>query len=1482
MVVLGIITSLFIAIQDPVFQKFTARFAGGFLSEKTGGDIKVGRLLITPDFTVFLDNVVAKDMRENDLANVGSLRTRLNISDLLNGCIHLESVELRDTKANLVMYEGESKFNFAFLAEAFANSNDTIEKPERAPICIIVDRITVKDLDFVFWNQNKDQPEKTENHLMDYAHIALDTINLKIKDFYMFGDSIHTQIMSLSAKELSGLELKHFGADVVFCSSGIYLDGMKMETNNSQFDMDLHMLYDDVSAFKDFVNKVTFDATIRPMDIMLSDIGFFTSVMYKMPNRLTFEGRFSGPIEHFRVDDFKTSFGKMSSIEGSISMHPLNFYDGYHTLSIKRLRTTYDDLVDFYIPSKTQTIPMPKSLEPMGVARGTVSFRGSYMDFESRVHLLSNAGNVDLNVSRNRDAKGTNIFSGDINADGVNVGAIAHAERILGHLDLNTAFVAKFPQKGSIDLSMDGNVYRAELFGNSIDEIVLNGEMRDNRFNGIFTVNDKDLDLHFNGLIDFRDKKYPKLDFEAAISHANLSALKLMKKDSISEIGTHIVANLTGFDLDDLEGSLHIDNTVYRDSRGTYKMDRFDASILNDNLMMRRIDIDCDFFNFEMAGQMNFASLVPAFNEFGDYFVHFPQWQSKRDDFQKYQLDHDVDQDFVVSLILKDTKTLSRLFMPSLKIAKNTSLNGTFTSRTRQLNLTTRSKQVQIGDVTISNFEMKSFNTRSALFGILTIDDVAYTRISPTDTMRIGVNNFLLSAKMANDTIATRIAWDDEDEEDHNKAMIEGTYRPHETGGIINVGKFDLVVNDSLWNMSPNNFVDFNAGRVTLSNLQFSHNNQSLRVDGYLPMNPDDTLSVQLRSFDVSNFDLMFERISFDADGFISGDALLSNLKTAPMVLADLVIDKLGLNGDPMGDVVIESAWDNEKKSIDVDVEMFNDNKRMLDLTGSYYTARDTDNLDFTASMDSLRLNVLTPLVASFITRLQGYGNGSVDIKGSLKQPDINGRIHIDDGGCKVGYLNTFYTFSPTILIDNKSIKFEDMMLTDTLGNIAFVEGEIRHNYLKDFYLDLKLHPRDFLAMATGSKDNDSFYGSVVTYGLVDIKGPVNDIHLGIRARTRKGTSLTIPLNKTARVKDNDFIVFIEPEIETEEEEIPVEVEVKKKGNFAISLDVDATDDATLKIMLPGNIGTIDAKGAGNIKLNTATTEALTMYGNYTIASGRFQLTLMNLLTRNFTLKNGGTISWSGSPTDGRINATGAYSLKAPISGLGVQVDTTANNNVNVECLIRLNGALLNPSITFGMNLPNASEDITQTVFSLIDTTNHSIMESQVLSLLVLGSFADVGGGGGGMSLSNVLGTAMQLDVTSHTNVGLRYQSGSANSYDEYQLALRTELFENRLTIETNLGLMSSNNASNASNIVGEFDLYYKLSKDGRLQGHFYNHSNYNSNFNSFAIDRRAPYTQGLGLSYSKSFRRFRDLFKKKSVPNTRQPLIAPKKQTNN
>ena len=478
-----------------------------------------------------------------------------------------------------------------------------------------------------------------------------------------------------------------------------------------------------------------------------------------------------------------------------------------------------------------------------------------------------------------------------------------------------------------------------------------------------------------------------------------------------------------------------------------------------------------------MAGKVNFAHLMPVLNEFGNSFVNFPIWKGDMEKFQKIREKNDVEQDFIVQLNLKDTKTISRLMMPSLKVAKNTSVNATFTSQSRMLNLTARSKSIMFGDLTINDFELKNFNTRKTLFGSLSVGEIAWSNISEKDTIVLGIENLSIRSRMTNDTIATSISWDDQDEEDHNKSQIDTYFHPHEHGGIFSITSAEMLINDSLWKVSPNNFVDITNGRVAISNLMFAHHSQSIRVDGYVPMNESDTISLQLQKFDISNLDFLFK--GFNIDGFISGDALVSSLKADPMVLANLDIQRIAVNGDNVGNALVSSLWNNDNKSIDLKANIYDQRKKTLNVYGSYYTARKTDNLDFTVELDSLQLNILSPLLTGVVTRMQGYGNGQIDITGSIKQPDIQGYISMKDGGCKIGYLNTFYTFSPTIKVDNKTIAFENMVLTDTLGNTAIVEGKINHNNLKDFNLDLKLHPRDFLALATSSKDNNTFYGTV-------------------------------------------------------------------------------------------------------------------------------------------------------------------------------------------------------------------------------------------------------------------------------------------------------------------------------------------------------------------------------------------------------------------
>jgi Family of unknown function (DUF490). len=514
------------------------------------------------------------------------------------------------------------------------------------------------------------------------------------------------------------------------------------------------------------------------------------------------------------------------------------------------------------------------------------------------------------------------------------------------------------------------------------------------------------------------------------------------------------------------------------------------------------------------------------------------------------------------------------------------------------------------------------------------------------------------------------------------------------------------------------------------------------------------------------------------------------------------------------------------------------------------------------------------------ISRVKGDGSGDFQVSGALNKPVIEGTLSINDAGCKVDYLNTYYTFSHDFVFSKNLISLGNLTLNDTLGHTALATGKITHDYLKDFYFNIQISPRDFLALATTAKENKTFYGTAIVNGLVDINGYLNDMNLNIRALTQQGTTMTIPFDYVSSVKSTDFIIFVDTNKQNVQTTIVNEEEVET-NKFSINLDLNVTNNASVQIILPGDIGTIAATGNGNIKIGSSSSGDFSLIGDYVIQNGKF--TFKSYIRKVFELESGGTISWAGNPTDGTIDANGVYRTKASISSLGIETDSTTvnSNNINVECIIHLTESLLNPNISFGLRLPNANNDIKQTVFSVIDTTNQSVMMQQVLSLLVLGSFSNAGIRSGNVLFSNSFDVITNQisgwlsQISRDFDIDLHYKPGSSISNEELQIALKTQLFNNYLTIESNFGMINNTTSNNATNLVGDFDLYLKLSKDGRLTAHAYNHSNHNTYYYNYTFDKLAPYTQGLGISYSHEFNHFRDIFrrKRKTIP-PQKPLI--------
>ncbi len=122
--------------------------------------------------------------------------------------------------------------------------------------------------------------------------------------------------------------------------------------------------------------------------------------------------------------------------------------------------------------------------------------------------------------------------------------------------------------------------------------------------------------------------------------------------------------------------------------------------------------------------------------------------------------------------------------------------------------------------------------------------------------------------------------------------------------------------------------------------------------------------------------------------------------------------------------------------------------------------------------------------------------------------------------------------------------------------------------------------------------------------------------------------------------------------------------------------------------------------------------------------------------------------------------------------------------------------------------------------------------------------------------LSNQLSNWLS-QINNDLDIGINYRSDTREKSDEVELMLGTQLFNDRLTVNGSVDVATNATAKASSNIVGEFDMDYKLTKNGRLRVKTYNH------INNDLLNENSPYTQGLGFTYREEFNTLGQLLKR-------------------
>lgn len=1475
-ILLGILllpTIVYFLFYIPAVQRYAVREASEKLSGYFNTRITFSGIHFNPLYSLTFKDFCIYARNNDTILYTPDLTTGLKMFSFSSKTLALRTISLEKPYINFYI-DSTRTINFQFIIDKLMPRSD---KKKGGSFEFGINRIEIRNGNFFLKAfDRKEVPFGVNYKDMELQHLNVDVVNFRSRN-----GKTSMRIKNMSGKEKSGFDLLQFSARTIIEKSNLAFNGVEIVTNLSRVEATQIRLnfnkFRDMGA--DFINRVNLYVDIDKSVTSSDDIAYFAPKLrnYHFPAEIS--GKVTGKVKSLRGRNLNIHFGSKSFFTGNADIDGLpDIRTSFLYIDINRFYSTPSDLERMYLPgTESGHLSLPAMMKKVDYISYKGKFSGFINDFVAYGTIASNLGSISSDLSIRPDTSSSFSFKGQVKTNSFNLGYLLDKPELIGKISLNAMVNGKNDMNNELSAKMNGIVSSFVLKNYDYRNIKINGTISGKTYDGSMTISDPNVDLNFLGKVNLSNAT-PEFNFSAEVKRANLYKLNLDTVDTASFISFYATADFAGKNIDDLNGEIKLWNSTLRKTGKEIHINDFLLFTKNiDNT--KRIILRSDLADAEIWGTYRFLQLPASFQGFIRNYL--PSVIVKNISLKNNLNNFSFEAEF------KDTRLLTDFFVPGLYISKDTRLTGNYNPSASGLNFKLSIPFMNFRGKKIYEIEADGNSTPQNLTFTTNCSSLKFNK-------QLSLDNFTFMAEAGHDSIRITNRWNNWDSVVYKGNVLSlVTFSPMENQHFpkvnVTVAPSQIVLHDTLWKINPSLFT-IDSNRIAVNKLELLYDNQKIVAEGAISRIPDDKLKVSCTNVDLSVINPFIPVNNIILAGIVNGEAVLSDLYRNPYFHSNITIDSLMMNHETLGNTEIKAEWNNEDKSIDLGLTSLRGNLKTLEVEGIYHTQ--SKALDGSIRLNKLKANIFQPFTSFLFSDLKGLATGELKVDGTIREPVFNGEINAQKVSFMVNYLKTRYSFSKPVKIRDNTILFSNVIIYDSKGNQSELNGKITHRFFKNFYFDLKVKSENFEFLNTTEKDNNLFYGKAYATGTVDIFGPPRSLTMNINAKTEKNSMLAIPLgNRTTDISETRFVRFVDKKPRVEVPEYDYELEQQRKRNntanlngLKLNINLDVTPDATAQIIFDSKIGDmIQGNGSGTIKMEINTQGKFGMYGNFTIEKGDYLFTLQNVINKHFKVSEGGTVSWNGNPTDATINLEAIYPVRASLYDLlfpflTAQVAETYKNRVPIDCKIFLTGKLMNPEPKFEINLPNSNQKVQTMVNSAI--SNQDELNKQFISLLVLGSFlpdqnmanngfentASTSGfnpvGTTGMEfLSNQLSRWLS-QINQDFDIGVNYRPGTELTSQELEVALSTQLLNDRVSINGNFDVGGTsttrmNNDNNPNNIVGDFEVDYKPWKSGKVRLKAFNRSN-----ESYFYEL-SPYTQGIGISFKEDFNSFSELMKK-------------------
>ncbi len=1443
---LFLVVLVFVLLLFPVVQTWIAQQVGAKLSRDLGITVRIERVELRPFGPDRLHGVFIADLRGDTLIAADEIRIRgLRINTDAHR-IGLRRLELHDARFRLDRAEGDQHSNLKNVLAKLASNDTSAGGRAWAIRCAELD---IRRMHFSFNDVNG----KALPYGVDFRHVDVNTADIIGHNVRVAGDSVLIVLERISLRDRSGFALDELSGDAKVSPRGIRIAGMRLRTKGSDLRGELRFTSQTFGDFDDFEKKVNMRVDLDSSHVQFSDVALFAPDLRGVDFRLGVRGHFRGTISELKGRDMDLRFGQRSHFAGNAELTGLpDAPNTFMVIDVKSFNTDPADLASLPVPPFIEQghVRLPEEVQRLGAVSFAGNFTGFINSFTAYGNSRTEAGALRTDITYERDTI-TRIFQlkGSLATDGFDLGRVV-GDATVGLVACDLQVKASGTSVATMKAELQGQVPQFNAGHFSIGGIALNGKLEKNLFNGTLHCDDPELKLDFDGLADLRGR-WPKVDFTANVEHLDPRALGLIGGHGYSAIAMRITAK-GEFAPDSLKGSIRMEDVSYCEDSLDLDMGDIELHSERENgeptLRLRSDAADVD-----VRGPFYPTKLPQAFKSV--VYSVFPSLQSE----VRYTQE---EQRFTFDARIKRAQPILDLVVPGLRLDSGTVASGSFDSRTFDLGLTAFIPSITYGHLSGDSVDVILDKT---------MDVLAFRFRSARQVVGGGayISGIELTGKAYQDEVQLRTGWKGSNNGTTGDLDIDAlVLNAHSVS--VDLRPSTLFFGRGSWKNDRTARLLVDSSSIHVDSLALYNEGQYVLLNGTISKDPLAALDFDFNDLRLENARPFYEGPPLH--GLLSGNGRLFRAYDHPYLLSYLCIDSLAVADQAIGDLRFGATWNNAENVIDLNGELRRDTLKMLGFSGKLAPGKEQE-LNVDLLLDRFDLRFIEPYLPKSISDIRGRVSGKIDVTGKLAAPRVHGIASMEQAGLRINYLNTAYSFTHTVKIEPDMFTLDAVDLVDQDGNIAHMGGTIIHHAFKDWNFDVFGHMDHLLVLNTGPAQNQLYYGKAYATGDLGISGFADNLEINVDAITERGTLLHFPLGASRDVGGIPFVRFVHPGQNSDSAQAPIDL-----TGIRLDMKVGVTPDARFELIFDPTVGDImSGSGRGDIAMTVTPSGEFSMKGGVELTEGDYLFTLRNLVNKKFSVDPGGRITWYGDPFDAQLDINAVYKLRTSLYDIMPPSDASEayKKRVPVEVLMHLTDKLMNPDIAFEVRLPSVDEGTRTQVNTILSDRDR--MNKQVFGLLVLNKFipdASLPSQGTGTFEANAGTTAATTlsefassqvsnalgKLTNAVDLGVNYRPGSTITSDEWELALGTALFNDRVQVSTNVGVTTgTTTAARGSQLLGDFSAEYLITHDGKLRLKAFSQSN-DRNLNQL---NQALTTQGVGLAYREEFNTWGEFWKK-------------------